>query len=65
MAGTWLFGERLPADPAKLGLRLAGIALAAVVVVVLSRRPASTETEPAAVPDAEPADGAAPMMGAA
>ena len=25
VAGTWLFGERLPADPAKLALRLAGI----------------------------------------
>jgi drug/metabolite transporter (DMT)-like permease len=44
VAGTWLFGERLPADPAKLALRLAGIVVAGVVVVVLSRRPASGET---------------------
>ena len=65
VAGTWLFGERLPADPTKLILRLAGIAVAAVVVVVLSMRPVSTEAEPPAVPDAEPADGATPMMGAA
>ncbi len=65
VAGTWLFGERLPADPVKLSLRLTGIVVAAVVVVVLSRRPASSEAELAAVPDAEPADGAAPMIGAA
>jgi drug/metabolite transporter (DMT)-like permease len=44
--GTWLFGERLPADPAKLALRLGGIILAAAVVVLLSRRP------PGSIPDA-------------
>jgi drug/metabolite transporter (DMT)-like permease len=38
IAGTWLFHEHLPASPGKLGLRLAGIALAAVVLVTLSRR---------------------------
>jgi len=38
IAGTWLFGERLPADPGRLALRLTGIAVAGVVVVVLSRR---------------------------
>ena len=45
VAGTWLFGERLPADPLRLALRLAGIAAAGVVVVVLSRRPPSQEAE--------------------
>jgi drug/metabolite transporter (DMT)-like permease len=63
--GTWLFGERLPADPAKLALRLAGIVLAAVVVIVLSRRP-SPAAHDGLMPSAEPADGAAaPMIGAA
>lgn len=38
IAGTWLFHEHLPASPGKLALRLAGIALAAVVLVTLSRR---------------------------
>jgi drug/metabolite transporter (DMT)-like permease len=63
--GTWLFGERLPADPAKLALRLGGIVLAAVVVVALSRRPG--RADPAELmPSADPADGtAAPMIGAA
>lgn len=66
VAGTWLFGERLPADPPRLALRLAGIVLAGVVVVVLSRRPPSQEAEDAASADPEPADGtAAPMIGAA
>ena len=66
VAGTWLFGERLPADPARLALRLAGIAVAAVVVVVLSRRPPSQEAEDVAAAGQEPADGtAAPMIGAA
>ena len=36
IAGTWLFHEHLPASPSKLGLRLAGIALAALVVIALS-----------------------------
>jgi drug/metabolite transporter (DMT)-like permease len=44
VAGTWLFHEHLPASPGKLALRLAGIALAALVVIALSRQAA----EPAA-----------------
>jgi hypothetical protein len=36
-AGTWLFHERLPASPVKLGLRLAGIAAAGLVLIALSR----------------------------
>jgi drug/metabolite transporter (DMT)-like permease len=48
ITGTWLFHEHLPASPGKLVLRLAGIALAALVVVALSRQapepvPGSTE----------------------
>ncbi len=50
LAGTWLFHEHIPADPVKLGLRVAGIALAGLVLVVLSRREAS-----GAAPPAEPA----------
>ena len=41
VAGTLLFGERLPAQPGELLLRLGGIIAAGVVVVVLSRQPAS------------------------
>ncbi len=33
IAGTWLFHEHLPASPVRLGLRLTGIALAALVLV--------------------------------
>jgi drug/metabolite transporter (DMT)-like permease len=40
VAGTWLFGERLPADPGKLALRLIGIVVAVAIVAVLSRRQA-------------------------
>jgi len=68
VAGTWLFGERLPADPVRLALRLAGIVLAGAVVVVLSRRPPPEAEEPVEVvtADAEPADDAtAPVAGAA
>ena len=43
VAGTWLFHERLPADPARLALRLAGILIAGVVVVLLSRQAAAPE----------------------
>jgi drug/metabolite transporter (DMT)-like permease len=42
IAGTWLFHERLPADPGRLVLRLAGIAVAGVVLVVLSRQSPDT-----------------------
>ena len=38
IAGTWLFHEHLPASPVRLGLRLAGIALAALILIMLSRR---------------------------
>jgi drug/metabolite transporter (DMT)-like permease len=44
--GTWLFHERLPSNPMLLALRLAGIVIAAGVVVLLSRQGA---TEPADV----------------
>jgi drug/metabolite transporter (DMT)-like permease len=44
VAGSWLFGERLPADPGKLAMRLIGIAVAGAVVVLLSRQPATQET---------------------
>lgn len=49
LAGTWLFHEHIPADPVKLGLRVAGIALAGVVLVVLSRREAAPPMADAAV----------------
>jgi drug/metabolite transporter (DMT)-like permease len=49
LAGTWLFHEHIPADPVKLGLRVAGIVLAGVVLVVLSRREAAPPAGPAAV----------------
>ena len=38
IAGTWLFHEHLPADPAKLVLRLAAIAVAGLVIITLSRQ---------------------------
>ena len=38
IAGTWLFHEHLPASPARLGLRLTGIVLAALVLIALSRQ---------------------------
>ncbi len=50
VAGTWLFGERLPANPAALALRLGGILTAGVAVVVLSRQPAVTDGLPASSP---------------
>jgi len=56
VAGSWLFDERLPADPGKLAMRLAGIVAAAVVVIVLSRQPVASE--PLLVPDG----GAAPAV---
>jgi len=63
VAGTWLFDERLPADPLKLTLRVAGIVLAGAVVVVLSKRPTRPESSIVAA-DAE-AKATAPMIGAA
>jgi drug/metabolite transporter (DMT)-like permease len=38
ITGTWLFHEHLPASPGKLGLRLAAIAVAGLVIVTLSRQ---------------------------
>jgi drug/metabolite transporter (DMT)-like permease len=43
IAGTWLFGERLPADPGALALRIGGILLAGAAVVALSMQPASAD----------------------
>jgi uncharacterized membrane protein len=50
IVGTWLFHEQLPASPVKLGLRLAGIAAAGVVLIILGIQSrgaevAGTETE--------------------
>jgi drug/metabolite transporter (DMT)-like permease len=55
IAGTWLFHEHLPTGPAKLGLRLAAIAVAGLVLITLSRQapgqaPGEGEPDPAAVP---------------
>jgi drug/metabolite transporter (DMT)-like permease len=55
IAGTWLFHEHLPADPAKLVLRLAAIAVAGLVIITLSRQAADqasgeAEPSPATVP---------------
>ena len=55
IAGTWLFHEHLPAGPAKLGLRLAAIAVAGFVLVTLSRQvtgqtPGKAGPGPAPVP---------------
>ena len=55
IAGTWLFHEHLPASPGKLVLRLAGIALAVLVLVVLGRQ----------VPEQVPAAAADPAMAGA
>lgn len=53
VAGSWLFHEHLPSDPAKLTLRLAGIVVASFVLIILPRqatvaspvpRPAGRET---------------------
>jgi drug/metabolite transporter (DMT)-like permease len=46
VAGTWLFHERLPADPVQLTLRLVGIAVACCVVALLSRQSGSPQPEP-------------------
>lgn len=43
VAGTWLFGERLPASPAGLALRVGGILAAGIAMTVLSRQPARDE----------------------
>jgi hypothetical protein len=54
ITGTWLFHEPLPADPARLGLRLAGIAVAGIVLITLSRPPADQAATPAAAYAADP-----------
>ena len=46
VAGTWLFGERLPANPSGLALRLGGILAAGIAVTVLARQPASADHLP-------------------
>jgi drug/metabolite transporter (DMT)-like permease len=48
ITGTWLFHEQLPANPAKLALRLAAIAVAGFVVITLARQEAGPS--PATVP---------------
>jgi hypothetical protein len=48
IAGTWLFHEQLPTNPAKLVLRLAAIAVAGLVIIALSRQEA--RPSPATVP---------------
>jgi hypothetical protein len=53
IAGTWLFHEQLPADPAKLVLRLAAIAVAGLVIITLARQAPgqdSGEAEPSPAP---------------
>jgi hypothetical protein len=52
VVGTWLFHERLPADPALLALRLAGIVIAGSVVVLLSRQGAASAEMAASGPTA-------------
>jgi hypothetical protein len=54
LVGTWLFHEHLPASPAKLTLRLAGIATAGLVLVVLSWR--ASGPPPPRAPQAPAAD---------
>jgi drug/metabolite transporter (DMT)-like permease len=51
IAGTWLFHEQLPANPVRLGLRLAGIAAAGLVIVALSRQAADPQPEATARPE--------------
>jgi hypothetical protein len=53
IAGTWLFHEHLPADPVKLVLRLAAIAVAGLVIIALSRQ-APGQAADAAEPDRAP-----------
>jgi drug/metabolite transporter (DMT)-like permease len=58
IAGTWLFGERLPGQHALLELRLSGIVAAGLVIVLLARRtavaPGAAGPRPAAVEPARP-----------
>jgi drug/metabolite transporter (DMT)-like permease len=56
IAGTWLFHERLPADPVKLVLRLAAIAVAGLVIIALARQ-APGQGAGAAEPERAPVPG--------
>jgi len=56
IAGTWLFHEQLPADPVKLVLRLAAIAVAGFVIIALSRQ-APGQAAGAAQPELAPVPG--------
>jgi drug/metabolite transporter (DMT)-like permease len=56
IAGTWLFHEHLPTNPVRLGLRLTGIVLAALVLIRLSRQAPERDSGPAV-------DGAATVPG--
>jgi hypothetical protein len=47
IAGTWLFHERLPANADQLGLRLAAIVVAGLVLVTLARHGSAGTAEPA------------------
>jgi len=54
ITGTWLFHEHLPASPVRLGLRLTGIVLAALVMIALSRQaPEQASSAPTGDPLAE------------
>jgi hypothetical protein len=57
LVGTWLFHEHLPASPAKLALRLAGIATAGLVLVVLSWRASGPPSRAPQPPAADQARG--------
>lgn len=64
IAGTWLFGERLPANPGELVLRIGGILAAGIAVTVLSRQPAATEGVPVPGSRSGSADSAAAIRAA-
>jgi multidrug transporter EmrE-like cation transporter len=57
IAGTWLFHEKLPADPVKLVLRLAAIAVAGFVIIALSRRESGQAAGAAVEPERAPVPG--------
>jgi drug/metabolite transporter (DMT)-like permease len=57
IAGTWLFHEHLPASPVKLGLRLAAIAVAGLVLIALSRSASGRTPDPAPEPGPTTAPG--------
>ena len=54
IAGTWLFGERLPADPVRLSLRVTGLAVAAAVTIGLSLASRPSAAAPTRVGRREP-----------